>query len=200
MKLGTLVVLVVMVLLMRSLGAFRPAAASVTNAPIALQDAPSIDRPADDKTQAPQSTAAVAVSSPSDAAALVQPPSPPPQTTPTAPANSSPPPPAAPPIAPRSTYRDGTYYAVGNFSTPGDVESIGVTLVLSGDVIVDSAITAMANHPTSVNYERNFIAGYKQFVVGKKIDQLQLGKVSGASLTSAGFNKALDKIELQARI
>jgi hypothetical protein len=42
-------------------------------------------------------------------------------------------------------------------------------------------------------------ADYKQYVVGKKIDEVQLTKVSGSSLTPQGFNDALAKIKAEAK-
>ncbi len=106
--------------------------------------------------------------------------------------------PSPQPVAAR--FRDGTYSAVGTYTIPtGRTESIGVTLVLSSDVIVDSSIEPMADDPRSQNFEADFIANYKSYVTGKKVDEVNLTKVSGSSLTNIGFNNATDKIEGNAK-
>lgn len=108
-------------------------------------------------------------------------------------------------ITPPSTpitysFRNGTYFAIGSYSTPGGTQSINVTLVVSDDTIVDSSVTGTAASQPSKNYQQDFIAHYKPFVIGKKIDELSLSKVSSSSLTPIGFNDATDDIESQARI
>lgn len=97
-------------------------------------------------------------------------------------------------------FRDGTYSAKGSYASPGGTESIIVILVISKDTVIDSSIAAKATNNTSMSYQQDFIANYKELVVGKKLDQLNLGKVSGASATPLGFNAAADSIERQAKI
>jgi hypothetical protein len=72
--------------------------------------------------------------------------------------------------------------------------------VISNDIVVDSAVTGNANSQPSQLYQSKFIDNYKPYVIGKKIDQLYLTKISGSSLTPLGFNSATDNIENQARI
>ena len=45
-----------------------------------------------------------------------------------------------------------------------------------------------------------FASGFKALVVGKKITDVNLDKVSGSSLTSGGWNEAITKIEAQAKV
>ena len=111
-----------------------------------------------------------------------------------------------PPATPGSTdvtssgsYKDGTYSATGNYFSPGGNESIAVQLTLNGDVITDVSATTQASRPDSVRYQSIFVANYKPLVVGKKIDDVVLSKVSGSSLTSRGFNDALTQIKAQAK-
>jgi hypothetical protein len=52
--------------------------------------------------------------------------------------------------------------------------------------------------PETVHYQGLFIANYKQYVIGKSIDSLNLSEVSGSSLTSSGFNAAVAEIKAQA--
>jgi uncharacterized protein with FMN-binding domain len=95
-------------------------------------------------------------------------------------------------------YKDGTYEAIGNYSTPATKEEIGITVTLENDIIVSSEAISMTEHPTSAKMQRFFIEGYKKFVEGKNIDEVELDKVSGSSLTPKGFNDALEKIKMQA--
>jgi hypothetical protein len=46
--------------------------------------------------------------------------------------------------------------------------------------------------------QTDFAANYKTQVIGKKIEGLELSKISGSSLTPKGFNDALEKIRSQA--
>lgn len=97
------------------------------------------------------------------------------------------------------TYKDGTYKASGSYQSPGGKETVDVTVVLENGVITS---TNIENHPAtrdSEDYQGRFIDGYKSLVIGKKIDQLSLSRVSGSSLTSGGFNRALDQIKSDAK-
>lgn len=98
-----------------------------------------------------------------------------------------------------SSYKDGTYSAVGNYSSPGGAESLSVTLTLKNDIVTDAQVTAEATQPESKRYQDRFIGGFKQFVVGKNISQVSVGKVSGSSLTPKGFNDAVSQIKVQAK-
>jgi uncharacterized protein with FMN-binding domain len=98
-----------------------------------------------------------------------------------------------------ATYKDGTYTASGSYQSPGGTETVDLTVTLKGNVITD---TNLVNHPAtrdSQDYQSRFIDGYKSLVVGKKIDTVSLSRVSGSSLTSGGFNQALDKIKSDAK-
>ena len=97
-------------------------------------------------------------------------------------------------------YKDGVYSSDGEYLTPGGSEKVAVKITLKNDVIVDAQVEAEAIRPTAVRYQDIFIKNYKQLVVGKKISELQLNKVSGSSLTPKGFNDALAKIKVQAKV
>lgn len=99
-----------------------------------------------------------------------------------------------------SEYKDGTYTAVGNYVSPGGPEEVGVSVTLKGDIIVDSSITVMAQRPISKDKQVIFSENYKQLVVGKNIDEVNVTKVSSSSLTPKGFMDALDKIEVDAKL
>lgn len=99
-----------------------------------------------------------------------------------------------------SQYKDGTYNANGNYVSPEGQESIGVTLTLQNDVIVKADAVAQAHDKNSKAFQAMFIDGFRTQVVGKKITEVHLTKVSGSSLTPKGFNDALAKIEVQAAL
>jgi uncharacterized protein with FMN-binding domain len=96
-------------------------------------------------------------------------------------------------------YKDGTYSATGSYMSPGGEDQIAISLTLTNDIITDVTATNMAGDHTSARFEDKFISGYKQYVVGKKISDVHLTKVSGSSLTPAGFNDALAQIKSQAK-
>lgn len=98
-----------------------------------------------------------------------------------------------------SAYKDGTYTADGEYISPGGAETVGVTVTLVNGVVTDSVFVVKAERPTSVTMQQNFAGGYKEFVVGKNIDEISVTKVSGSSLTPGGFMDALEKIKAQAQ-
>lgn len=98
-----------------------------------------------------------------------------------------------------ASFKDGTYTASGTYESPGGEQSIGVTVTLKGGVVTDTSAQSGANDPTASGYQQQFIGGYKSFVVGKKITDVSLSRVSGSSLTSEGFNSAIQSIESQAK-
>ena len=98
-----------------------------------------------------------------------------------------------------SSFKDGVYTVTGNYDSPGGPESIGVKVTLANGVITDAVVEPHATLPISQKLQGEFVAGFKQYVIGKKIDEVNLTKVSGASLTPIGFNDALNKIEAQSK-
>jgi len=77
---------------------------------------------------------------------------------------------------------------------------MGVKITLKNDLVTDVAITELATDGTSRMYQDAFVGGYKTFVVGKNIASVSLSRVSGASLTSRGFNDALNAIKAKAAV
>ena len=98
-----------------------------------------------------------------------------------------------------STYADGTYTATGTYVSPGGQEAVVVTLTLENDIVTDLAVEGEADNPNTENYQGQFIDGIEAIVVGKAIDELQVDKVAGSSLTSGGFNAAIAQIQEEAR-
>lgn len=98
-----------------------------------------------------------------------------------------------------SSFKDGTYSATGSYQTPGGQESIGVTVTLAGGTITDASVNQEGKTGEAQEYQSKFASGFKTQVVGKKIDEVSLTRVAGSSLTSNGFNNAIDDIETQAK-
>lgn len=97
-------------------------------------------------------------------------------------------------------YKDGTYNANVSYQSPGGPNGLGVSVTLVSDIITDVSITEGANDPISQKFQDQFAEGYKVLVVGKSIDDVQLGKISGSSLTPKAFNDALNAIKTQAEV
>lgn len=98
-----------------------------------------------------------------------------------------------------SSYKDGTYSAVGTYMSPGGQDQISVSVTLAKDLITSVDVTPLVADRTSAKYMDKFIGGYKSYVVGKSIASLSLSKVSGASLTPIGFNNAITQIKAKAK-
>ncbi|MEI6659961.1 MAG: hypothetical protein WCK91_00885 [bacterium] len=98
-----------------------------------------------------------------------------------------------------SIYKDGTYTAVGSYMSPGGSDNLGVTLTLKSDIVTDVSLDLQAGDRTSERYQNIFAGSYKQYVIGKNISALNLGKISSSSLTPRGFNNAIADIRTQAK-
>jgi len=101
--------------------------------------------------------------------------------------------------ASESGYKDGTYNTSGSYGTPGGTESIEVSVTLKDGVVTDSSVTSKAKDAESKEYQSMFVGGYKQYVTGKKINDIHLNRVAGSSLTPEGFNDAIETIQDQAK-
>lgn len=98
-----------------------------------------------------------------------------------------------------SPYSNGTYVATGSYASPGGREQLKLSITLKDGVVVASTLTPTASNPTSGEFQKEFLGEYKQFVIGKDIATLSVGKVAGSSLTGIGFNAALEQIRVQAK-
>lgn len=98
------------------------------------------------------------------------------------------------------TYKDGSYDATGTYTSPGGAEEIEVKVTLKDNVITDSEVISKATRSESKEYQGKFLDGYKSQVIGKNINQVNLTKVSGSSLTPKGFNDAITKIKAEAKV
>lgn len=96
-------------------------------------------------------------------------------------------------------YAGGTYEASGSYSNPAGTSEVDVEITLGdGGVIDDVTVTPKASG-TSKQYQDKFAGGIADEVVGKNIDDIDVSKVAGSSLTSGGFNEAVDQIKSEAQ-
>lgn len=98
-----------------------------------------------------------------------------------------------------TAYKNGSFSANGSYRTPGGTETISVSVTLKDDVITSVSVTGNGRGD-SAEYQSMFKSGVSSLTVGKDIDDVKLSRVSGSSLTSTGFNSALDTIKTEARV
>ena len=98
-----------------------------------------------------------------------------------------------------SAYTDGEYSAFGSYQSPGGRQEVGVTVTLSNSVITALTLDTSQTKGTSAEFQGKFASGIDALVVGKSIDELDVSKVSGSSLTSGGFNDAIEQIKTEAQ-
>lgn len=97
--------------------------------------------------------------------------------------------------SPSGSYADGEYSGSGSYIPPsGTTEEVDVKLTLKENVVTDLEVKTSGKNLQSKQYQREFTSGINQEVVGKSLDELDVDKVAGSSLTSQGFNRALDAI------
>lgn len=97
-----------------------------------------------------------------------------------------------------AAYKDGEYTAEGDYTTPGGQESVTVTVMLKDSVVTSLEVKGSGGSPNTKRYQGEFIDNIQDEVVGKNIDDLAVTKVAGSSLTSGGFNAAIDTIKSDA--
>ena len=96
------------------------------------------------------------------------------------------------------SYRDGDYTADGTYSAPSGTETISVELTLEDDIVMSVSVTPHATEGNQKKFQTQFADGIAAEVLGKDIDQLSVSRVAGSSLTSSGFNDALEAIKGEA--
>jgi uncharacterized protein with FMN-binding domain len=95
-------------------------------------------------------------------------------------------------------YKDGTYSADGNYTSPNGTETVGVQLTLANGTVSGVEITQHPSNPNTRKFQGQFAGGIADQVVGKSLDEIKVSKVAGSSLTSGGFNQAVEAIKTQA--
>ena len=91
-----------------------------------------------------------------------------------------------------SSYKAGEYEAEGSYQNPGGTSSVKVKVDLGEDGTISEVEVTPEASGTSLQYQQKFVSGIKAEVVGKKIDDLDVSKVAGSSLTSGAYTEAID--------
>lgn len=98
-----------------------------------------------------------------------------------------------------NNYNNGVFNTVATYKTPNnDIYSMNVSLTLEDDTVTESNIVYVDKASNSPSVKR-FEAAYRNEVIGKNIDTINLSRVGGASLTSNAFNQALTTIKTDAK-
>ena len=105
-----------------------------------------------------------------------------------------------PPAIVSSKYKYGTFTADGKYISPAGPESITISATIKDDFITDSTFLGHGIAATTKKMQAKFSEGFKEQVIGKLIDNVNLTVVNGSSLTPQGFMDALEKIKIQAEI
>lgn len=101
-----------------------------------------------------------------------------------------------PPQAQSIRYADGVYTATGQYG--GQPSSITVTVTLQDGIVSTVVVQPNAYVARSLELQRAFAAAVPKVVVGKRLDDVHVGKLAGSSGTPQGFNDAIEKIKRQA--
>lgn len=95
-------------------------------------------------------------------------------------------------------FKDGDYEGKGRYPNPGGTSDLDVKLTLKGNEVTALNVTPEATNGTSKQYQTQFAGGVAEQVVGKSLDELDVSKVAGSSLTSEGFSQAIEEIKADA--
>ncbi len=97
-------------------------------------------------------------------------------------------------------YAEGTYSAEGDYTSPAGPSKVTVEVTLQNDSIAEVTVTPLATDPTSRGFQTQFADGIADVIVGRDIDTLAVSRVGGSSLTSGGFNDAIEQIKAEALV
>lgn len=97
-----------------------------------------------------------------------------------------------------SGYADGTYTVEAGYQAPSGMERIEVVLTLADGTVTAVSVSGDAADREAAHYQSRFASAIAAEVVGRDISTLSVSRVAGASLTSDGFNAALDDIRSHA--
>jgi hypothetical protein len=97
-----------------------------------------------------------------------------------------------------SAFTDGTYSEKVSYLAPNQkTYSLDISMSVANDVISTVGITYSSEAEKDPNV-KNFDKAYKTLVVGKKLNDVSLSRVGGASLTTNAFNEAIAAIKTEA--
>jgi uncharacterized protein with FMN-binding domain len=97
-------------------------------------------------------------------------------------------------------YADGDYTATGDYISPAGPSQVTVDITIQNDSIASVTVTPLSDDSTAKGFQTKFANGIADVIVGRDIDVLAVSRVGGSSLTSGGFNDALEKIKAEALV
>ncbi len=98
-----------------------------------------------------------------------------------------------------SAYKNGTYSASIDYMVPKSDNTITVQMTIDNGKVTAVKTTHDYSDRESDFYIANFDSLIQQEVTGKKIEELSVGRVGGASLTSNAFEDAIATIKNEAK-
>ncbi len=102
-------------------------------------------------------------------------------------------------VAKKSEYKDGTYEATGNYTSPAQKEEINVSLTLKDGIVTAATFEGKGVNEVTKKMQGKFKEGFSEEVVGKSLDEIALTVVNGSSLTPKGFMDAVEKVKVEAQ-
>ena len=97
------------------------------------------------------------------------------------------------------SFKDGTYTVEdAYFVMAGLSEPMRTVITLDDGIITDASVAFDTQDIHSEYHQRDFSAVYKSEVIGSNIKEVPFSRIGGASLTTGGFNDALQKVMSQA--
>jgi len=100
-------------------------------------------------------------------------------------------------VSTETTTENRTFVAEASYFTPRRTEhDLIITLELEGETIVASNITYDGG-PAITPAHSGFDGAYSAEIIGQNINEIDLSRVGGASLTSVAFNEAVADIRAQ---
>ncbi len=98
-----------------------------------------------------------------------------------------------------SSYKDGTYSATASYYVPhGGTNSITATVTIVAGKITSATTTHQYGDSESSMYIDSFESGVSNAATGVSLAEATFSRIGGASLTTEGFNSAIDSIRSQA--
>ena len=91
-------------------------------------------------------------------------------------------------------YTDGEYTATGPYIAHGADNEITVTITLEDNDVTEVEVVGTAESGNSARYQEEFAEKIPELVVGVPLDEIEVDKVGGSSLTGDGFLEALNRI------
>ena len=101
-------------------------------------------------------------------------------------------------IDPEAIFKDGDYTETVKYTAHGHSESITVTATLANNIIKEIDTTFNWADPSSEKYTDRLDAKIDSTIVGKKISEAMVTRVSGATEAGVAFNTAMKLITEKA--